>query len=267
MVQALRIYCALVGASFRSQMSYRRSFVLEAFSKLLITGLEVVPIFIVFSHIETLAGWTQWEVIYLYGLASFGMAIGETITSGMKDMPALVRDGELDRVLIRPVNSLVQILGRTTRLHHLGRLAQGAAAYFIAISFLNVDWTAAHLFLAVSSLLAGAVLYASLFIASGATCFWTTESGETFNAFTYGGVDMTQYPITVYRPWLRFVFVFIVPVGFVSYFPSAVILGKHDPLGFPVFSAYLAPVIAALFLSGVLCVWKLGMRRYESTGS
>ena len=73
-----------------------------------------------------------------------------------------------------------------------------------------------------------------------------------------GGVQMTQFPLTVYRPWLRSIFLYVVPVGFVSYFPSLVVLGKSDPLSFPGVTPYLSPLVTAVFTAAVLAFWRLG---------
>jgi ABC-2 type transport system permease protein len=92
---------------------------------------------------------------------------------------------------------------------------------------------------------------------------WTVQSAEAFNAFTYGGVQMTQFPVTIYRPWLQTVFLWIVPVGFTSYYPALWVLGRPEatPLG------WLAPAVGVGFLGLALCFWTLAIRRYTSTGS
>ena len=63
------------------------------------------------------------------------------------------------------------------------------------------------------------------------TAFWTTESLEVWNAFTYGGVTMSQYPLEIYRPWFRRFFIFVIPLGCINYLPGVAILGRPDPLG------------------------------------
>jgi ABC-2 type transport system permease protein len=45
---------------------------------------------------------------------------------------------------------------------------------------------------------------------------------------------MSQYPLEIYRPWFRRFFLFVIPLGCVSYLPGVAILGRPDPLGTPV---------------------------------
>ena len=84
-----RVYGAMLAASVREQMSYRGSFVFELVGRLTVTGLELVALFFLFQHIESIAGWTKWEVVYLYGMASICLGMGEALTTGFDDMPEL----------------------------------------------------------------------------------------------------------------------------------------------------------------------------------
>ena len=43
--------------------------------------------------------------------------------------------------------------------------------------------------------------------------FWTTETLEIVNTVSYGGVETAQYPLSIYRPWFRHFFTFVVPLG------------------------------------------------------
>ena len=90
---------------------------------------------------------------------------------------------------------------------------------------------------------------------------------EIVNTVSYGGVETAQYPLSIYRPWFRHFFTFVVPWATVSYFPALAILDKPDPLGSPLWFQYAAPVIGLVFLIVCLRVWEFGVRHYLSTGS
>ncbi len=263
----LDVFGRLVSASVREQMVYRRSFLLEVVGRMLITGLELVAVFFLFQHVNAIGGWTRWEVVYLYGTASSSLGIAELLTSGLKEMPELVRSGRFDGLLLRPVPALLQVLGRHIKLFYLGRTIQGIGALVLALVNLDVTWTTASAAFVLIGLVSGILVFAALFVGAAAQCFWTVESTEMFNAFTYGGVEMAQYPINIYRPWIRTLFLFVIPVGFVSYYPALAVLGKPDVLGFPAFFPWLAPFVAAMFAGVGYGFWRIGVRHYESTGS
>ena len=78
---------------------------------------------------------------------------------------------------------------------------------------------------------------------------------------------MSQYPLTIYRPWFRKFFIYVVPLATVSYLPSLAIIGRPDPLGSTLVVQYLSPMIGGVFLVLSLQVWKFGVSHYQSTGS
>jgi ABC-2 type transport system permease protein len=63
------------------------------------------------------------------------------------------------------------------------------------------------------------------------------------------------------------VLTFVVPLACVAYYPALAILGKADPLGAPGWVGVVSPMAGFVFLAAAFGVWRLGVRRYASTGS
>ena len=112
------------------------------------------------------------------------------------------------------------------------------------------------------AVLAGAVFFGSLFVATATVAFWWIESGELGNIVTYGGRDFTSYPISIYGAWFRRLFGFVLGLGFVAYYPALALLGLPDPAGLPDWTGWVAPAAAVAAL-----IWRTGVRHYRSTGS
>ena len=62
---------------------------------------------------------------------------------------------------------------------------------------------------------------------------------------------------------LRFLLRWVIPFGFVAFYPATGILGRNPYEGLTI----LAPVVAVGFALLTAVLWRLGVRRYESTGS
>lgn len=263
----MRVWIALLGASISGQMAYRGSFAMEVAGRFWITALELVALVVLFGQIDDLAAWTRWEVVYLFGVTTLALGLAELLTDGLNDMPELIRTGAFDGILVRPVSPLVQVLGRQCRLMHVGRVAQGLTAMILALALLGRPTSPSSLGMVGVSVASAATVYAAIFILEGAACIFTVQSAELFHAFTYGGVQMTQYPLPIYGPWLRHLFLWAVPIGFVTYFPSLVVLEKVDALGWPPIMPWLAPFAALAFLGLSLRGWSFAIDRYRSTGS
>ena len=61
--------------------------------------------------------------------------------------------------------------------------------------------------------------------------------------------------MTIYRSWFRDIFIYIVPLASVSYFPTFAIMGRTDTLGSSVLFQYLSSLIGIAFLSVTLQFW------------
>ena len=113
----------------------------------------------------------------------------------------------------------------------------------------------------------GACLFSGLFIFQATLCFWTTESIEIVNCTTYGGVEAAQFPLTIYRPWFRAIFTFVIPLATINYFPAQVLLNLDDALGSTRLIQWLSPLAGVLFLWICLRFWNFGVKHYRSTGN
>ncbi len=267
MIDSIRLYRRYAGISVRGQMQYRASFVMETIGQFSIIGVEFVGILVLFSRFETLEGWSLPQVAFLYGLVHLGFAFADTFSRGFDSFGVTVRMGDFDRLLLRPRSTALQLMGQEIVLRRLGRLVLAFGVIAWASATLDVEWTALKVALSVATVLCGAALFSGLMILHATLAFWTTETLEVTNIVTHGGVETTQFPLSIYRPWFRGIFTFVFPLGAVSYFPAVAILGIPDPLGTPLWFQCIAPAIGLLFLLVCLRIWEYGVRRYLSTGS
>lgn len=265
-MNALRLYGRYIGVSIRSQMQYRTSFLLQAVAHFLATGIEFLGLSALFSRFRQIDGWSLAEVGMFYGMISIAFAIAEAVPRGFDEVGYLIRRGELDQMLLRPRPVAYQVLGYRLQLMRVGGLSQGVIVLLWSTHTLAMAWTWPKLVLLAFAIVGGAALFSGLFILQAAICFWTIESIEIVNCATYGGVETGQYPLSIYRPWFRRFFTFVVPLATINYFPIHAILGRSDPLGSSLLLQCLSPLAGVAFLAASLLVWQVGLRRYASAG-
>ena len=267
MRDALRLYLHYVRASVRSQLQYRASFVMSAAGSFVITASEFVAVWALFDRFGNLRGWTLPEVSLFYGMISITWALCDAIGRGFDQFAAMVKDGGFDRLLVRPRSTALQLLGQELTLRRSGRLLQGLVVLGYAATAGAIDWSPARAALLVVAIACGVCAFLGVVVLQATSAFWTVDSMEVWSAFTYGGVTLSQYPITIYRSWFRVVFAYAIPLACVNYFPGVAILGHADPLGTPPIVGWLAPLAGPVFLVLCLQVWRIGVRHYRSTGS
>jgi ABC-2 type transport system permease protein len=261
------VYRRVVGARIRSQLQYRLSFALNLVGMALITFLDFATILILFTQVDALGEWSVAEVALLYGISCIAFAITDLAIGHLDLLPRMIREGEFDLVLIRPLSSLFQVVSNDFALRRLGKLAQGAGVLVFAVLSLDVDWNAARVSMLVLAVVCGALIFAGIWVGLSTIAFWLVDSLEVANAFTYGGNYIAQYPVNIFGPWLRRLVIFLIPLAFVSYFPSLYILGKDDALGLPRVLQFASPVVAAIACVAGGLMWRFAVRRYRSVGS
>ena len=266
-MNALQLYSRYIAISVRGQMQYRASFLLQAFGHLAATAIEFFAIWSLFHRFGNLRGWSLPEVALLYGMVNLSFSLADATSRGFDAFGRMVKGGDFDRLLLRPRSTVLQLMGQELTLRRIGRFTQGVIVLVWALRHLPVEWTPLHAALLAAAILGGACFFFGLIVLQATAAFWTVESLEVFNAFTYGGVTAAQYPVTIYRGWFRRLFTTVIPLAAVNYFPALAILGRPDPLGTPLLLQYLSPLLGLAFLLLALQVWKIGVRHYCSTGS
>ena len=262
------LYRLMVGSRLRSQMQYRESFLVMLVVSFLGVMTEFLAIIILFNRFDELIGWEVGEVAFLYGIASVSFGLAEMFGAGFDGFPELIRRGEFDRVLLRPQSAFVQVLSGDFQLRRLGRVLQGVTALGFAFAWISVDWTVAKLAYLPVVILCGMVLYIGFFVLGATICFWTVESVEVINIITYGGTEFASYPLPIYHLLMQRFFTFVVPLAFVSYFPSLYLLDRSEASDWPMWLLIISPLAAAAFMSIVARIaWGFGVRHYRSTGS
>lgn len=265
--EELRIAGRIASIRLRGQMAYRASFLLQIFSNFLINTAEILALFAMFYRFDTMGGWTLSEVALLHGISMVAFSIGDMLTIGMDNVAPQIRSGEFDRVLTRPLSSWMNAATSEFNLRHLGQLVQGVIILGFALSRVDIAWSIDKALVLALAMISGIALFMALFTVEAIFSFWTVNGVEAINAFTYGGSDLVQFPLHIYGRTLRFLFLYVIPAGFITYYPALYLLDKPDPLGMPDWFVLLGTPITVLFCLVTAWGWNQGIRHYRSTGS
>ncbi|HTJ67354.1 MAG TPA: ABC-2 family transporter protein [Actinospica sp.] len=260
-------YLLLVRMWMRSASQYRVSLVLTTLAQLFTTCLDLIAILVIYTHVQTIAGFTLPETLYLYGTTRLAFGLSDIVASGVEDLPTMIRMGDFDLVLIRPVSSLAQVLADQFTPKRFGKLVTPVLTLGWALHALPVHWTAARIAVCVGTVVCGFVLYCALWVLTGCISFVAVDAQEVANSFTYGSENATEYPLTIFGRPLGLALTFVLPVAFVTWQPSLYVLGHADPFGLPGFLRFASPLAAALLSGLAALAWRGCVRHYRSTGS
>lgn len=265
----LRLIRSYAGARVRGEMQYRSSFVFSLTAQILATAIDLVSIWAVFQATRTIGGWTARQVLWLYAVSMSAFGLADMFVSSIEEIPEHIRTGRFDSYLLRPSPVLSSVIADGFELRRVGRAIPGLVTLtvmFVRPHTFGITHTSTLLWSG-ATVIVGFWIYGALFIVTNSISFWLIDSREVANSFTYGGAAASHYPLDILTGWLRRVYLWLIPVGFVAWLPGTRLLDVPKPSGLAPWLAFCSPV-AALVLSVVAAiVWRSGMRHYESTGS
>ncbi len=245
-------------------MQYLKSFWLLSLGQFFIPFTVFAGLYFLFEQFGQIKGWQFFEVALCFGSIHMAFALSECFARGFDSFSSLVRNGEFDRLLVRPRSTFLQVLGSKFEFTRFGRLLQSAVVLIWAMTNLNIEWNIVKAVTLLLMIVSGVLIFTGIYILAATLCFWTIEGLEVVNIFTDGGREMAQYPLNIYQKWVARFFTFVIPFGTVNYLPLLSILGKNS--GNEIYYM-LTPIAGSLFILPCLLVWQYGVKHYRSTGS
>lgn len=221
-------------------------------------------IWAMFQNITDINGWSFWEIVLIYATMSMVIGIGELLFEGVWSIAGLAGEGKLDIYLLRPFPVLLQILISSMGIHGLGNFLTALIFFVQAISHLSVAMSATHAAGFVILLISALPIHFSMLLLGNSISLLTKQvNSGSLPTFVLKLSEFTKYPITIYPRLLQFIFTFIIPYAFISYYPSTFLLGKVGLSSF----AFLGPIVSAVFLILSVGLFNVGIDKYESSGN
>ncbi|MBB6480535.1 ABC transporter permease [Spirochaeta isovalerica] len=265
-MNSLYVWRQYAAQSLKSQMEYRKSFLLQMLGQLLIIGSEFAGVWSLFHRFGNIKGWSLGEASVFYGMISIGFAMSQMISGGFERAGQLIRTGELDRILLRPRSTELQLFGFEFSLRRTGRLIVGTAVLIYGLSELQWNPSLLKIMILLWAVSGSMALFCGLMIIQAGISIWTIESLELMNTLTYGGQETGRYPVSIYSAPFRYFFTYIVPLAAVNYYPVLIIINKADPGGSAASTGWFSPAAGFLFLAGALLFWRYALKFYRSAG-
>jgi ABC-2 type transport system permease protein len=215
-----------------------------------------------FNKFDNIKGFSVYEVLLCFSIIHFGFAVNETFFRGIDKFEDLIIDGSLDRFLVRPQGILFQVLCTKIDFVKVFRILQSLIVMVIALVNLDIIWNIGKVIVLILMMIASVLIFFGLFVLTASYCFVTVQGLEVKNLFTDGGKNLAQYPISIYRKGVVGFFTFIIPYGFINYYPLLYFIDRTDNVFY-----MLSPLLVLVFLIPCLLAFKIGLRHYNSAGS
>jgi ABC-2 type transport system permease protein len=267
LMQSVRRHAALFFAYFaqyaKVRVSYRGDFFISVATSMTATIFSLGFVLVLFARIPSLSNWRMEEVLFLYGFSLIPFGLFNVLSLNLYEFGSTyIMEGKFDRVLLRPLSSLFQVLFETFRIESLQEVIVGLVVVTWASRRLQYHWHFLDVLLLAFFALCGGVIYISVFLFLSTFSFWWEDRigihPPFWNLLAFG-----RYPLSIYSGYIQFLLSWIIPFGFATFYPSARLLGRPE---FRIYAPLIPLVAAAVFLLAATS-WRIGLRRYSSTGS
>ncbi|MBO4901838.1 MAG: ABC-2 family transporter protein [Lachnospiraceae bacterium] len=258
----LRIYRKILAQDIKSKMSYRADFIISTLGMILTNVAGFVSFWVLFRNFSSINGWDYYEMLFLYGFSLVSITPVQCFFDNNWSLRMYVRDGDFIKYCFRPINMFFYFQSEVFDIKGLGQLAFGIGTIVYAWHKLAIPVTFTAVALCIVFLFSASLVMIALQNAAAASCFWLTNSFFILDFF-FKLKDYAKYPITIFNPVFRFIFTFVLPIAFIAYYPSMVIL---RPDAIPLLS-WLSPLVGILMFFLSYKFWMYGASKYSGTGS
>lgn len=257
----MKLYWKFFSIHLKSEMAYPASFFLSCVGRLLCTINCLVGIGLMMWRFGSIGDYTAGEVLLGFGVVMTAFNIAECFARGFDQFSKIVREGTLDRLVVRPRGLVFQVICQDTRMASLPNIVLGIAVIAYGVSVSGIAWTVPKALVLLSMVACGSLLFFGMFLVYAALCFFTMEGLEVLNIFTDGIRTFSQFPFDIYGKGVLFFTTAVMPMAMVQYWPLRYLMGK----GGPIYGMF--PVLSLWFLIPCWLAWRLGIRHYASAGS
>lgn len=258
----MRLALLFVLTYLKRRLAYRGDLLVQMLDELL-RGLIALALLQVYaSKTDQLAGYTPDALLFVLGFSLVPIAIFHCLCGNLYQFNArYLLEGNLDRILLRPYPVFWQVCFDRLAIEDLSGVLLGAALMAVAAARMpDFDWGPLHLLTLLAMLASATMVVIGVFQSFAALGFWFDDRVGMMPP-VYNLMEFGRWPVDLYAPWLKLFITCVIPFAFAGFLPASVFVGgARWPL-------WAAPLVGALALAIGHLLWRLGLARYNSTGS
>lgn len=246
-------YFCLLKTSIKASVSKRGAFLIESFLMIANNLIFFAIWWIFFRRFPDVAGWNFSDMILLMAVGTGSYGLMQVCFGGVRNLSKIILAGDLDPFLTKPKSILLHIAGSKSHSKGWGHLM--TSVILTCLGGFAMPHTAGLIFV---SICCGGVVFASINIVAHSLPFWMGPVQTLSKKYTDVLFLLSLYPTNIYSGFLQIVMFTLLPAGVITFLPVEML--KE----FNLFKLLFLILCASLFAAFSVCVFYLGLRRYES---
>ncbi|HXP94584.1 MAG TPA: ABC-2 family transporter protein [Candidatus Binatia bacterium] len=250
-----------------TMVEYRTNFFLWAGFTVVYHGTALGALWVTLYRFPSLGGWDFKETAFLYGLWMLGHAVNNTFFFSIGAVPEFVREGRFDRFFVRPLDPLFQTITVPQQIWP-DELVLAFGYFCFVVPFCGVQVDALFLLYVPLVAIGGALIDFAIGLFIATLSFWFVRIDTLRWVVMSLEQDFSRYPINIYTRGVRVLLAFVFPFAFMNYFPATFLLHKSETaLSLNPAIGLFTPVVGIVWFLAAYAFWRVGINRYQGTGS
>ena len=262
----LRQYAVLLRIGFASAIQYRADFIMTAVGAICYEAVSLAFVGVVIHAFGSIGGWGFTEVAFVYGIRAMGHALHGVLSGQLWGTDHVVREGDFDRFLLRPIDPLIQLITMRFQVTAVGDIAFGITVLTITAVAAPIDWSLGWVAFLLAAVVGSALTESAVMLAISSLSFRLLASSPMLSVADTVFVTFGPYPLSVLPKAVAYLLTFVLPLAFAAYLPAAILLGRTDDLYVPVWLGYAAPAVGIVLYIAAVRLFHQQMRSYASPG-
>ncbi|MBN2508986.1 MAG: ABC-2 family transporter protein [Spirochaetales bacterium] len=241
-------------------MAYRLNFILHTLISLAFSSIGPVLQYLIFSQTRGFPGWNLKQIVLFQGILLLHLGLRSTLFGALHyELPQLIRQGQFDRLLLKPYPAIGTILAGGFDANHFGSILAGTAIITGSVLSTGMKVGILELGTFAALILMGLFLYMSFEILYAAAVIILVRMGRLYDIM---GMlhKFGEYPLEIFTPAVRLFFITAAPMAIWVNYPAQVLLGRQH------IHIWYSLICAVLFFSISLLVWRKCLGKYTSAG-
>jgi ABC-2 type transport system permease protein len=263
----LRLMAAFARFGLANELAFRANFLVKIVVEILWLAILILYFDMIFTKTPMVATWNKDEYLFFIGCHYALSGVVEAFfLSNCSNFPEMIRSGELDFVLLKPIDEQFLVSTRWIDWSSMASVLLGAGVMGYALH--DMHWAFDIVKLGAFGLMftCGVAMAYSFILLLSSTSVWMVRNQnlmELWWLFT----TLMRYPREIYLgPWgypFGFFFTFIIPVVLIVNVPARIMV---KPLESQLFLAFMA-VAAIVLLWASRRFFRYSLQSYRSASS
>jgi ABC-2 type transport system permease protein len=256
-----RIYRTFFSSSFARELEFRANFFAKIAQNAVWVFFFIMILLVIYRNTSNVAGWSRGDAFILAASCFLMNALIGAFFLSLQEIPQQVRQGTLDFVITKPIDTQFWISSRKFNFDQIGTLVSGAVMVWVGVYTAGLHPGALQWLAFVILILCSLTIFYSFYLSLMTLGIWLVRVD---NLWVLGEsvMQVARYPMDIYGTVVQRFFTFMVPLAFVATIPSRQLVKGFDPamLG-------LGILWSLAFFFASRWFWNFALRHYNSASS